>query len=471
MSRFALLFALAACTSTSTSEPEITWVNAPPLPDRENNGHYLLGNESLPGAGDSFDDVSENPGYFYSVMTTATRGLAKVKTRIEGIAIRAADGLSPKGLVFPAAVGPSELRIVDVLPATPDEPPRYLIQHRANAASQWVDPCHGQAALPFDGRFTSDRKHVARAGEISFGCDEATAYKCAGLWGYLPSSVDDPNIDDMWDVHEACTHMASSTYCMDNTSYTRNGSWIELMDDWGVSSPTPPNMTPAMPWRAWMQPLNQWPPARHTFYLEGGWNDDEAPFCLSRTRWASMPADPCPGVLDDPRTTPGAKYCEDYSNDDLTTAGALVWNTSLVNDLPLHTWVSGTERVTTVRGFHDDFRSRPPVGGMTYESSAGILVREPTSEMLSLNYLIEVHLYCEPASTNCVVASAATAPATHSVDAGFEGYVFDSSPLRPADTVEFGLYLDLTTGDYLSAVVGTEPNTYTPQGTIGYVLQ
>ena len=470
MSRFVLLLVFAGCASKA--EPEIGSINGPPLPDRENNGHFLLGAESIPGAADAFDDVTGDEGYFYSVKSLARRNATtNVKASVSGIALVAADGQSVVGLVFKAAVGTSELRIVADLPETPDAPRRYLVERRESPTQPWIDPCHGEAALPFNGRFTSDRKHVAQVGEISFGCDGATAYKCAGLWGYVPSDVDNPAADDMWDVHEACTHMASSTYCMDATSYTRNGSWIELMDDWGVSSPTPPNMTPVMPWRAWMQPLNQWPPARHTFYLEGGWNDDEKPFCLSRTRWASLPPDPCPGVLDDPRTTPGARYCEEYSNDQLTFSGALVWNTSLVNDLPLHTWVLGTERVTTVRGFHDDFRSLPPVLGMTYESSAGILVREPTSEMLALNYLEEVHLYCEPASTRCVVATATTAPASHTVDGGFEGYVFDSSPERPADTVEFALYRNAATGDYLSAVVGTEPASYTLQSTIGYVLQ
>lgn len=469
MKRLYLLVALAGCTGAT--EPPLETSLGPPLPDRENQGRFLLGDESVPGASDSFDSVSENPGFLYSVKTTTKRGANRVTARVEGTVVLASDGLSPVGLVFKAAAGTSELRILAELPATADKPFRYLVERRAMPTSPWVDPCHGEAALPFDGRFTSERRHVAQMGEFSFGCDGGTAFKCAGLWGYLPSAVDNPAMDDMWDVHEACTHMASATYCMDATSYTRNGSWIELMDDWGVSSPTPPNMTPAMPWRAWIQPMNQWPPARHTFFLEGGWNDDEPPTCLSRTRWASLPPDPCPGVLDDPRTTPGAKYCEEFTNDELTAAGALVWNTSLVHDLPLHVWRLGTERVTTVRGFHDDFRSQPPRVGMTWESSAGILVREPTSEMIALGYLDEVRMYCEPGGARCVVATVATAPTTHTVDAGFEGYVFDSSPLRPADTVEFALYEDSVSGDFLSAVVGTAPAGYTKRSRIGYVLQ
>lgn len=469
MSRLALVLVVAACSTTP--EPELTSSLGPPLPDRENNGHFLLGDESLPGANDAFDNVSENPGYFYSVKTTATRGTVPVETRVQGIALVAADGKGPAGLKFKAAVGTSELRITAELPALGDQPLRYLIERRADSLSSWADPCHGQAALPFDGRFTSDRRHVAQVGEISFGCDGATAYKCAGLWGYLPSAVDNPTQDDMWDVHEACTHMASSTYCMDATSYTRDGSYIELMDDWGVSSPTPPNMTPAMPWRAWMQPMNQWPPARHTYYLEGGWNDTEAPVCLSRTRWASLPPDPCPGVLPDPRTTPGARYCEEYSNDALTASGALVWNTSRVHDLPMHTWRLGTERVTTVRGFHDDFRSQPPSPLMTYESSAGMIVREPTTEMIELYPMSEAHMYCEAGGTRCVVATPATVPASHTVDAGFEGYVFDVASQCPADSVEFALYKNATTGDFVSAVVGSEPAGYLKKATIGYVLK
>lgn len=469
MSRLAFLLVVAACSPAA--DPELTTSLGPPLPDRENNGRFLLGAESVPGANDAFDSVSENPGFFYSVKSSGLRGGVKVTARVEGIALLASDGKSPVGLVFRAPVGTSELRISAELPAAGDKPLRYLVERRTSPTAPWVDPCHGDPALPFDGRFTSDRRHVAQAGEFSFGCDGATAFKCAGLWGYIPSATDGPAVDDMWDVHEACTHMASSTYCMDATSYTRNGSWIELMDDWGVSSPTPPNMTPAMPWRAWLQPMNQWPPARHTFFLEGGWDDEDAPVCLTRTRWASLPPDPCPGVLDDPRTTPGARYCEEFSNDELTTAGALVWNTSLVNDLPLHTWRNGTERVTTVRGFHDEFRSQPPRVGMIWESSAGILVREPTSEMLALGYLDEVHMYCEQGGVRCVVATAVTAPTTHTVDAGFEGYVFDSSPLRPADTVEFALYEDTISGDFVSAVVGTAPAGYTKRSSIGYVLQ
>jgi hypothetical protein len=369
--------------------------------------------------------------------------------------------------VFQASSGTSVLEIVSELPASSDDPVRYLLQYRAFATALPIDPCHGEGAIPFDGRFTSNRLHVAQVGEISFGCGNAVAYKCAGRWGYIPSSADDPNADDMWDVHESCGHMASATYCMDHRSFTREGSKIELMDDWGVSSPTPPNMSPPRSWRLWMLPPNQWPPPPNVYYVEAGWFDEEKPFCLSRTRWVSMPPDPCPGVLEDPRVTAGARYCEEYTNDELATSGALMFNNSPTHDIQLHTWRDGTERVTTVRGFHDDFRVIPPRPGLTYESSGGILVRVPTTEFKLPGLLEEVRMYCD--GPQCVVTTPATAPANH-LDSGFEGYVFNDVPGRPSDTVAFKLYWNPVTGDYVSAIA-KPTNAYQLQATIGYVLQ
>jgi len=68
-----------------------------------------------------------------------------------------------------------------------------------------------------------------------------------------------------------------------------------------------------------------------------------------------------------------------------------------------------------------------------------------------------------------VVTTVGTQPTSHSVDAGFEGYVFIESDDRPADTIAFNLYLNVATGDYVSAI--SAPLGYTLQAQIGYVLQ
>jgi hypothetical protein len=264
--------------------------------------------------------------------------------------------------------------------------------------------------------------------------------------------------------------MASATYCMDRQSFTREGTFIELMDDFGVRSPTPPNMTPPRPWTPWLLSSSTWPPPRHTFYLEAGWDDEDAPFCVSKGRFASLPPDPCPGVLADPRIDPTARYCEDYTDDELAAAPVLIWNTSMVNDLPFDTWEQNGRLVTTVRGFHDARATHPPASGMALVGSSGILLREPTAEMTAPGILEPVRLYCVPNGGDCVATTAATAPSTYTDDRGFEGYVFTSAAVAPPDSIPLHLYRRLVPKDWVTAT-SSPGGGYTDQGEVGYVLR
>jgi hypothetical protein len=229
-------------------------------------------------------------------------------------------------------------------------------------------------------------------------------------------------------------------------------------------------MTPPRPWTPWLLPAGTWPPPRHTFYIEAGWDDEDAPFCVSKARFASMPPDPCPGVLADPRVDPSVRYCEDYSDDELAAAPVLNWNTSMVNDLPFDTWEQNGRLVTTVRGFEDASATHPPQPGMTRVGPSGILLREPTAEMTAPGILEPVRLYCVPNGGDCVVTTAATAPSTYTDDRGFEGYVFTSEAVAPPDSIPLHLYRRLLPKDWVTAT-SSPGGGYTDQGEVGYVLR
>lgn len=449
-----LIIPLFAC-----AEPEPTasvTAYGPALYDRENQGRYLL------GAG--IDALPRVAGNYYSVSTVATRGTMAVPTSVIGSRVDTGGNGTVLGLTFTGAGGSGSLQVVGIHAATAGARERYDLHYRATSTATPVDVCPTSGAIAFTGRFERNGAHVGVPGQLTFSCLTGVASKCVD-WGYEPPAFDGPG-QDLWDVHEACTQMASATYCGNRVSYTREGTSIEIMDVLAIQNPIPPDRLVApTSWHAWMLPLNQWPPARGTYYAEAIWPAEGPALCLSRTRWASLPLDPCVGALPDPRVDPNGRYCEDIPDDELELIDGLVWNNSLVNDLPFHTWSNGGDLVTTVRGFHDGVREKPPTPGMTYVSTAGFLLREKTLELTTKN-LQELRYFCEPGTTRCVTTT--VAPAGYTLDLGFEGYVLKIDAALPAGTIPLDLYQHGT--DYVTATRSPGRN-YTRLRTIGHIFK
>jgi hypothetical protein len=118
-----------------------------------------------------------------------------------------------------------------------------------------------QAAIPllgswdFSGVFHQD-------GTFSFYCTSGVIAKCV-RWGYRPWLT--VNGTSLVNAHEACTRMARADYCGDGTTYTENGTQIDMYDNLGINSPS--------------EDLS--------LTFEATWSPQGA-YCISRARWINL---------------------------------------------------------------------------------------------------------------------------------------------------------------------------------------
>lgn len=464
----ALLILAAACVGPSS--PDLDVINGPPIAGEENQGSTLLG--SL----DSFTRMT-SPGttrsdrYWVSGAATFAGSGSVAVTAANGVlhatvGTRTISGDDPAlvGLRFTGNDG-SQIQIQNVYPANADDPIRYDIVYRPSpATSTWTNPCaddHGnpEPADVISGHLTATtRDHIAVAGDMTFSCMSGVAYKCH-RWGYSdPGSTTLPT----WDLFDACLKLANANYCHTDQSFTRDGTAVSFADKYGIRASYPANWTP---WE-----LSTWPPPRSQYYVEAAWRPRNTPICLAKARWQSLPPDPCGPSLPDPRTHPGAKYCEDIGTDALANdSTVLIIGMSLYNDLKLQTWATpGGDLVSTIDGYHDGRVDVPPLPGMSYVGPSGVVLRDFTTEMNPADY-VPVFRYCmASAPQRCVVTTASTRPVSHDLQPSTlpEGQI---KRRKGPGTTALVLYSNATTGDYVTALAS--PGTgYGSLGTIGYVL-
>jgi hypothetical protein len=86
--------------------------------------------------------------------------------------------------------------------------------------------CDGLAMLA-PGSWSARGDHAATAG-VTIACEHGAIAKCA-LWGYAPWNVGDAE-------HVACTRMVRADYCGDGTSWTRDGTPIDVTDVDGIQT-------------------------------------------------------------------------------------------------------------------------------------------------------------------------------------------------------------------------------------------
>ncbi len=147
----------------------------------------------------------------------------------------------------------------------------FLYRVEQFATDTWVDACDldedgRQAAIPIAMTWNTTADRVPSATHFTFGCTSAAIGKCY-RWGYRPWLTGYGGAD-FSAMHQTCTRTARADYCGDGSSFTEDGTSINIWDR--LPAPGP------------IQKHGLLPPLGYLF--EAGWNTEGA-VCLSRTRW------------------------------------------------------------------------------------------------------------------------------------------------------------------------------------------
>lgn len=124
------------------------------------------------------------------------------------------------------------------------------------------DPDGVAAALPLRGRWDATGAKRDTDTAISLGCTSGVLAKCV-RWGYRPWEV--KNGVPLEQHHQACTRMARADYCGNGTSYTVEGTKVDIYDVVPVLTRNPSLLS----------------------LFESSWTPDGA-YCIARERWLSL---------------------------------------------------------------------------------------------------------------------------------------------------------------------------------------
>ena len=155
--------------------------------------------------------------------------------------------------------------------------------------------------------------HADDAGVFTFACEGYALAKCVEL-GYAPwrtvtecDGADDCAARSLSPFHQACTRMLRADYCGDGTATTRDGTRVDLWDDFGIQTDGAP-----------------------TWDLEAEWSPAGA-VCVEETRW--------PTIEDDGASV--QTYIQDHCPSRWQTPGcggaASTFSTAVGFDAPLDT--------------------------------------------------------------------------------------------------------------------------------------
>ncbi len=115
--------------------------------------------------------------------------------------------------------------------------------------------------------------HIDVPSGVTFACEGYAIAKCAQM-GYKPwrtvKECKAPGLCHevaLSHVHQACTRMLRADYCADGKPHTREGTLVDVWDNFGLETPTRP---------AWS--------------FEAEWGEGGA-LCVETTRWSKTPDD------------------------------------------------------------------------------------------------------------------------------------------------------------------------------------
>ncbi len=116
----------------------------------------------------------------------------------------------------------------------------YTLSYQDASDSGWHALCAGDnKAIFLEGVWDPSGARTSQASSAMFtvSCTNGVLAKCARNWGYKPwTSARAKNGKPVLlrDLHQACVRAARADYCGDGTSYTRDGTLIDLWDAYGL---------------------------------------------------------------------------------------------------------------------------------------------------------------------------------------------------------------------------------------------
>jgi hypothetical protein len=172
----------------------------------------------------------------------------------------------------------------------------YNVQWWSSNTRAWVPLCPAEneaIALqgtwgnpdPVTGRFDRGR-WVAPTTEITFACTNGVLAKCA-RWGYKPWTT--ASGVDLAPLHRACVRAAAADFCSDGTSYTTDGTQIDVFDIYGFIRSATESIDPGSRFESLCDVAGPCP-ADHNWSMEATF-DEGGGGCIRHSRKVTLPAD------------------------------------------------------------------------------------------------------------------------------------------------------------------------------------
>jgi hypothetical protein len=422
------------------------------LNGKETNGPWLLGLE-LDGAGNDLKhhlNVSRTGIIGTTSVAVGLTGYSSLTGTWGGATNTGADA-DFVGMQFPALPGPGDIEITSAVNLGAYV--GYGIKYRTSSTAAWTYPCGiDGTAVVTAGRWHRNGKHLALSTAMTFACsDDGAIAKCIDK-EYWPGFTSETSIG--WRANVACTRALRADICGDGESHTRSGTYIDIYDRVFVF-PWPPSSYP---------PITEWPPPPDEFHFDGAW-DENGMRCGGYARWASLARGfSCPGKPD-PRQDPSGEMCDDGTPLD---GLALIETMAVFNELRMHEWQRGADRVVTVRGYHSPgtgLEIQPfDTGGWEYVREDAFLLRAEMDGLTS-SMVTELKMWETPGGDHVV---APASPVAGSTDHGFEGKLLNAPR---SGTLPFRRQTANANGTGDKANAAWSPAGYTPGPTLGHVIE
>ena len=400
--------------------------------------------------------------FSYTVTTTSSTGINPWLGRTDFV------GTTMAGVRDTATRVPYRITAASALPLTEDPRGRSMFYTLVEDTAAATPLCAGtdNRAIPLTGRWTESGHVDTSTSTFTMGCTRGAIAKCYRL-GYRPWDVDAGG-RSLRDYHQTCTRAARADFCGNGTSFTIDGTTIDMYDR-----------------------LNHVTAASEGFAFEAVWareqtigSDDvyvmRGPVCLSKKRWDTLPyggGGSCTALTDPRMFSDDVRpaMCDEQTPDGwfATSTDTLITTESAFNDAGLWRWRQSaggdhrsTSECTTTEGtacssgyILNTLADEPRFIGAIYNRDIeAAALPAPTIPLYSFR-----HLDTGEYLTTTDPEVAGYGPAV------LEGYILDTSCEATQTCPAKRLDLMFGNGEYLTTTPLEPVNGYAYVRTLGYL--